>query len=734
MKNLFITLLTLLMSMSAWSEPMTFLEVEDDSYLIVSEETNEITMVDLSNQKWLRNIIYSGNPVEVRYEKGACVSDFSQWTDLKKPQDISVELETQLTTHFISIKSDELKEEISTYKDNNEDVQLNFYDGKYWSCYHFDEVLNQNSMLVLADSYPSTFCGLLSNENYWNDLFSSQGISCDKNLNLTTSSFEIVQEKLDNKILQEPDIDSCICNGEFENYCRLNDSSHFIGICSGPYDRVYGKTFYDSGTIFQGSYRQDNNHHIGLLEWNDGNKIQGEFNISSDDYFFPDEVDSSEHVVIGQYVLGTITSRGFFVLNDENYLVLTGYGTKFNTDTSIGWTYQGGVFSNDDLSAESLMTFVDEEQKKALWFDVSKGSDSQIYIESGDIKTTNNTDMEKIADGWGAEGEAEVERIASVLKLNNDALEKNFEILEERKEKLINDASKETTVIKPLSSETTSSIQELLAALGYETGKIDGILGRLTISAIKAFQKELDMEITGRPTEDLLITLQTEVRRSKSFTDSSPKDPIKLPIIATGTGFYIQQNTLVTNNHVIAECDYMTNKDGINLSVETADLVNDIAVLTGPDNLSNLSLSTNPSLGQTVYAGGFPYNNFLNNFNFTSGNVSSLFGPGSNVSEFQFTAPLQPGSSGGAILNEKGGVIGIAVSVASIRLMEETKSIPQNINFGIKVEVLKDILQENKMSFENGNSFWFKSSQEDIAELSKNSSVLINCHAKKKRN
>ena len=62
---------------------------------------------------------------------------------------------------------------------------------------------------------------------------------------------------------------------------------------------------------------------------------------------------------------------------------------------------------------------------------------------------------------------------------------------------------------------------------------------------------------------------------------------------------------------------------------------------------------------------------------------------------------------------------------------ESWRGIP---DFGIKVEVLKDILLENKMSFENGNSFWFKSSQEDIAELSKNSSVLINCHAKKKRN
>jgi S1-C subfamily serine protease len=240
------------------------------------------------------------------------------------------------------------------------------------------------------------------------------------------------------------------------------------------------------------------------------------------------------------------------------------------------------------------------------------------------------------------------------------------------------------------------------------------------------------LEITGRPTEDLLITLQTEVRRSKASAESASKNLVKLPVIGTGTGFYIQKNILVTNNHVIDECNYITNKDGENLSLETTDLVNDIAVLTGPSNLRNLYLSSNPSLGQTIYAGGFPYNSFLNNFNFTSGNVSSLFGPGSNVSEFQFTAPIQPGNSGGAILNEKGGVIGIAVSVASIKLMEDTKSIPQNINFGIKVEVLKDILTENKINYKKGNSFWFKSDQEDVAQLSKDSSIVINCHAEKK--
>ena len=110
-KSLYIFFITF--SVCLGSVPLTLLEVEDDSYLIVSEATNEISMVDLSNQKWLRNIIYSGNPVEVRYEKGSCNSDFSQWTNLKKPKDISVELETKLTTHFITIKSNELKEAIS---------------------------------------------------------------------------------------------------------------------------------------------------------------------------------------------------------------------------------------------------------------------------------------------------------------------------------------------------------------------------------------------------------------------------------------------------------------------------------------------------------------------------------------------------------------------------------------------------------------------------------------------
>ena len=64
-----------------------------------------------------------------------------------------------------------------------------------------------------------------------------------------------------------------------------------------------------------------------------------------------------------------------------------------------------------------------------------------------------------------------------------------------------------------------------------------------------------------------------------------------------------------------------------------------------------LNLYENPKLGQSIFTGGYPYNEVLDNFNFTAGNVSGLRGTQSNISQFQFTAPVQPGSSGGPILD-----------------------------------------------------------------------------------
>jgi len=71
----------LLFSSSVFLQPISFLEVEKDSF--ISADDTEIRMIDLSNQKWLRAIIYSQNPIEVKYNKGSCIKSFADWDTLK---------------------------------------------------------------------------------------------------------------------------------------------------------------------------------------------------------------------------------------------------------------------------------------------------------------------------------------------------------------------------------------------------------------------------------------------------------------------------------------------------------------------------------------------------------------------------------------------------------------------------------------------------------------------------
>ena len=131
-------------------------------------------------------------------------------------------------------------------------------------------------------------------------------------------------------------------------------------------------------------------------------------------------------------------------------------------------------------------------------------------------------------------------------------------------------------------------------------------------------------------------------------------------------------------------------------------------------------------MGELVYVAGFPYN--FDTLNFTSGAVSALVGFEKNITQFQFTAPIQPGNSGGPILNAWGSLIGVTFArIDDLAILEATNTLPQNINYGIKLDVIRDILTEYDISFNQGRAYWFKPSQEDVAQLAKDSTILINC-------
>ena len=110
-------------------------------------------------------------------------------------------------------------------------------------------------------------------------------------------------------------------------------------------------------------------------------------------------------------------------------------------------------------------------------------------------------------------------------------------------------------------------------------------------------------------------------------------------------------------------------------------------------NNNYLSISNKPATKlQRIIAAGYPFGKYLSDdLKFTSGIVSSLKGLGDDSTRMQIDAALNPGNSGGPIINENGDLIAIAVSGLA-------KDQTEGINFGIKSSAAETFLKTNKIN------------------------------------
>ncbi len=210
----------------------------------------------------------------------------------------------------------------------------------------------------------------------------------------------------------------------------------------------------------------------------------------------------------------------------------------------------------------------------------------------------------------------------------------------------------------------------------------------------------------------------------------------KLIEISSGTGFFINdQGYFVSNNHVVEICsEVKTKNEGqtYTANIIAVDKKNDLAL--GKVNFSDndyISMSDDGArLGEEVIVAGFPFQQHLSeSIKVTQGIISSLSGPGNDYSIFQMDAAVQPGNSGGPIINNQGELIGVTVAKADSDVFyEETGSLPENINFGIKVETLKPFLSANKIKqpwsfFSSSNSM----NGVELADKANNTTIHLQC-------
>jgi len=193
---------------------------------------------------------------------------------------------------------------------------------------------------------------------------------------------------------------------------------------------------------------------------------------------------------------------------------------------------------------------------------------------------------------------------------------------------------------------------------------------------------------------------------------------------ASGSAFFVTgKGHIITNYHVIKNCNSTPkikykDKD-VEAKVIARDTALDLALLKADlRNTKYVSLSNDqPKKLQRIIASGYPFGKYISDdLKFTSGIVSSLKGPGDDSTLVQVDAALNPGNSGGPIVDEESGKL-VAVSVMGMK-----KSISEGQNFGIKTSSVKNFLQTNKVKVP---SSWFGTS--DVAKLLEDTTLYTFC-------
>jgi hypothetical protein len=190
--------------------------------------------------------------------------------------------------------------------------------------------------------------------------------------------------------------------------------------------------------------------------------------------------------------------------------------------------------------------------------------------------------------------------------------------------------------------------------------------------------------------------------------NSAPAEPPPGPR-ASGSGFVVgAAGDLLTNQHVVDSCARLTTRNGgarHPARLVRSDPRNDLALLRmeapAPAH-ARFREGRGIQAGDSVVVLGYPLSGLLaSEANVTTGAVSALSGPGDDSRLIQISAPVQPGSSGGPILDRAGNVVGIVVSkLDALKVAAAIGDIPQNVNFGIHAAIARTFLDGSGVQYD----------------------------------
>lgn len=217
------------------------------------------------------------------------------------------------------------------------------------------------------------------------------------------------------------------------------------------------------------------------------------------------------------------------------------------------------------------------------------------------------------------------------------------------------------------------------------------------------------------PNENAYITIESTYFKSQLGASDQDEDTylklyptvddnvnrnISKGVKTSGTGFALASNGIIVTNYHVVEGANSIKVRGVNSDFSKAykarvlfsDKNNDLSLIKIDDD-SFSSLGTVPivlktslaSVGENIFALGYPLRAMMGDeIKLTNGIISSKTGFQGDITSYQVSAPVQPGSSGGPLFDNNGYVIGI---------INAKLTIAENASYAVKSSFLKNLIE-----------------------------------------
>ena len=242
-----------------------------------------------------------------------------------------------------------------------------------------------------------------------------------------------------------------------------------------------------------------------------------------------------------------------------------------------------------------------------------------------------------------------------------------------------------------------------------------GTQGLVQARYIDPLIEELNKVFKEREIKTIAAFKLTETTNNKRFESS------------TGTGFAVSPDgIIITAYHIVDGSSKISvkfeNGNWSEVKMIKYSKSNDIAVLKADiQTINHLQLTDTKKLKQAdrVFTMGYPVTYVLGvEPKYTEGYVSSLSGIQGEDSLMQVSVPIQPGNSGGPLVNNKGQVVGLITSTAAVNAFYKfTGTLPQNVNWAIKSDYIKLLVDPEFTRPQRGS--------DDVVEITKKSICFI---------